>query len=161
MSSSRLTKVFLLISLSCLTGVTFAGARLNLTQRKQKKSSDSAISYSLLNRKVSPVSFPEDRTQRFSVRELQIRGNDLISTAELLDELPTAHMISISEGDEPVEEIYDFRALKGIVCNPGVAREVSLPKAMRASMCTFRLKQSRARPGWQVTFCLFRLSRAK
>jgi len=150
MISSRLNKAFLLISLSCLTGVTFAGARLNLAQHKPKKSSDSAISYSLSNRTVSPVSFPEDRTQRFSVRELQIRGNDLISTAELLDELPTAYMISISEGDEPVEEIYDFRALNGLICNPGVAREVSLKTIQGLTKYILRAYQAKGYAGIYV-----------
>ena len=126
MSSSRLIKAFLLISLSCVTGVTFAGARQNLTQNERKKPSDSAISYSLLDRVVSPMSFPEDRTQRFSVSQVQIRGNALISTTELLEELPAACAISVGQGDETADEIYDFRALNGIISNPGETRQVSL-----------------------------------
>ncbi len=150
MSSSRLIKAFLLISLSCLTGVTFAGARRNLTQSEQEKPSDPAISYSLLNRTISPMSFPEDRTQRFSVRELHIRGNDLISTAELLEELPAAYIIPASEGDEPVEEIYDFRALKSLAYSPGVAREVSLKTIQGLTKYILRAYQAKGYAGIYV-----------
>jgi len=72
------------------------------------------------------MSFPEDRTQRFSVSQVQIRGNALISTTELLEELPAACAISVGQGDETADEIYDFRALNGIISNPGETRQVSL-----------------------------------
>jgi len=72
------------------------------------------------------LTFPEDTSQRFLVKELQISGNDLISTAELLEELPYAYTIYEQIDDTVVEQVYDFRALHDVILDPGQEREVSL-----------------------------------
>ena len=70
--------------------------------------------------------FPEDTSQRFLVKELRISGNDLISTAELLEELPFAYKISEQIGETVVEQVYDFRVLHDVILAPGQERKVSL-----------------------------------
>ncbi len=72
------------------------------------------------------LTFPEDTSQRFLVKELRISGNDLISTAELLEDLPFAYKISEQIGDTTVEQVYDFRVLHDVILAPGEEREVSL-----------------------------------
>ena len=72
------------------------------------------------------LTFPEDTSQRFLVKELRISGNDLISTAELLEELPFAYKISEQIDDTVVEQVYDFRVLHDVILAPGQEREVSL-----------------------------------
>jgi len=72
------------------------------------------------------LTFPEDTSQRFLVKELQISGNDLISTAELLEELPYAYAISEQIDDTTVEQVYDFRVIHDVILDPGQEREVSL-----------------------------------
>ena len=72
------------------------------------------------------LTFPEDTSQRFLVKELRISGNDLISTAELLEELPFAYKISEQIDDKAVEQVYDFRVLHDVILAPGQEREVSL-----------------------------------
>lgn len=72
------------------------------------------------------LTFPEDTSQRFLVKELRISGNDLISTAELLEELPFAYKISEQIDDTTVEQVYDFRVLHDVILAPGEEREVSL-----------------------------------
>ena len=72
------------------------------------------------------LTFPEDTSQRFLVKELRISGNDLISTAELLEELPFAYKISEQIDDTAVEQVYDFRVLHDVILAPGQEREVSL-----------------------------------
>jgi len=72
------------------------------------------------------LTFPEDTSQRFLVKELQISGNDLISTAKLLEELPYAYTISEEVDDTVVKQVYDFRVLHDVILNPGQEREVSL-----------------------------------
>jgi hemolysin activation/secretion protein len=74
----------------------------------------------------SGLTFPEDTSQRFLVKELQISGNDLISTAKLLENLPLAYTLTVQKDDTTVEEIYDFRVLHDVILNPGQEREVSL-----------------------------------
>jgi len=72
------------------------------------------------------LTFPEDTSQRFLVKELRISGNDSISTAELLEELPFAYTISEQIDDTTVEQVYDFRVLHDVILAPGQEREVSL-----------------------------------
>ncbi len=72
------------------------------------------------------LTFPEDTSQRFLVKELRISGNDLISTAKLLEELPFAYKISEQIDDTVVEQVYDFRVLHDVILAPGQEREVSL-----------------------------------
>lgn len=72
------------------------------------------------------LTFPEDTSQRFLVKELRISGNDSISTAELLEELPFAYTISEQIDDTAVEQVYDFRVLHDVILAPGQEREVSL-----------------------------------
>ena len=72
------------------------------------------------------VAFAEDTTPRFSVRKLQISGNNLISTTELLEKLPLEYNVSTQKDDEPVGETYDFRALHDLIGDPEGDHEVSL-----------------------------------
>ena len=72
------------------------------------------------------LTFSEDTSQRFLVKELRINGNDSISTAELLEELPFAYKISEQIDDTAVEQVYDFRVLHDVILAPGQEREVSL-----------------------------------
>ena len=72
------------------------------------------------------LTFPEDSSQRFVVKELRISGNDLISTAKLLENLPLAYTLTEQKDDTTFEQIYDFRVLHDVILNPGQEREVSL-----------------------------------
>lgn len=75
---------------------------------------------------LAELTFPEDTTPRFVVKELRISGNNLISTAKLLQKLPLAYKVSVRRDDTTVEETYDFRVLHEIIVDPGREREVSL-----------------------------------
>jgi hemolysin activation/secretion protein len=76
---------------------------------------------------LAELTFPEDTSQRFLVKELRISGNDLISTAKLLEKLPwPSYKISIEQDDTKVEQVYDFRVLHDVILNPGQEHEVSL-----------------------------------
>jgi hemolysin activation/secretion protein len=68
---------------------------------------------------------PEDTTLRFSVKQLHISGNNLISTAELLERLPLVYTGATQKGRTTIEETYDFRVLYEIILDPGPEREVS------------------------------------
>ena len=75
---------------------------------------------------LAELAFPEDTSQRFLVKELRISGNDLISTAKLLENLPLAYTLTEQKDDTAVEQIFDFRVLHDVILNPGQEREVSL-----------------------------------
>jgi hemolysin activation/secretion protein len=65
----------------------------------------------------------------FLVKEVRIRGNTLISTAELLDNLPPFYFdraVDPNTKQTKVVEVYDFGVLQQIVQRPGEGRFVSL-----------------------------------
>ncbi len=79
-----------------------------------------------LEEKITEIDLPDDTTTRFTVKELRISGNTLISTDELLDKMPLIYNAS----DKPLEQaqsnlLYDFRVLHDIILEPGEPRQVS------------------------------------
>ena len=69
---------------------------------------------------------PQDTTARLVVRELRISGNTLVSTEELLEDMPLIYNASdqtLSEAEG--EYLYDLRIIRRIVSEPGQPREVS------------------------------------
>jgi hemolysin activation/secretion protein len=75
---------------------------------------------------LAELKLPEDTSPRMTVRELRISGNSLVSTAELLKNMPRVYNAS----DKPLREadseaLYDFRVLHDIIQKPGQPRQVS------------------------------------
>jgi len=73
------------------------------------------------------LNLPEDMTPRLVVRELRISGNSLISTNELLENIPAVYNASsqpLSQADS--QFLFDLRVIKEIISEPGQPREVSL-----------------------------------
>lgn len=127
MSLSRRTTIltvtlFLFLVTPCLAQTSIQQERKveleRVLEKLRKKTEDKTSLVGLI--------FPEDTSQRFLVKELRISGNDLISTAELLEELPFAYKISEQIDDTVVEQVYDFRVLHDVILAPGQEREVSL-----------------------------------
>ena len=76
--------------------------------------------------KIGQLRLPEDTSSRFTVKELRISGNTLISTDELLKNMPLVYNAS----DRPANQaepgdLYDFRILHDIIAHSGQPREVS------------------------------------
>jgi len=115
MALSKLSNALLLLSLCFLTAVTFAESQGTLREKESKKTLEKSRSLTENEASSGETVLVEDTTQRFQVAELQIRGNHLISTSELLSELPAAYIVSTSEDGVPVKEIYDFRVIRDIV----------------------------------------------
>lgn len=75
---------------------------------------------------VAKLKLPEDTTQSLTVRALSISGNSLISTAELLKDMPLIYNAS----EKPLHEaestdLFDLRILHDIITQPGQPRQVS------------------------------------
>ncbi|MFB0551805.1 MAG: ShlB/FhaC/HecB family hemolysin secretion/activation protein [Phycisphaerae bacterium] len=75
---------------------------------------------------VATLKLPEDTTSTLTVRALRISGNSLISTAELLKDMPSIYNAS----DKPLHEaestdLFDLRILHDIIIRPGQPRQVS------------------------------------
>jgi hemolysin activation/secretion protein len=79
-----------------------------------------------LEEHIAEINLAKDTTQRFTVRELHISGNTLISTDELLKNMPLVYNAS----DKPLHQaesvyLYDLRVLHDIILEPGEPRRVS------------------------------------
>ncbi|MHC4488539.1 MAG: ShlB/FhaC/HecB family hemolysin secretion/activation protein [Planctomycetota bacterium] len=75
---------------------------------------------------VEQLNLLEDTTARFTVKELRISGNTLISTDELLKTMPLVYNTS----NKPLHQaepgdLYDLRVLHEIISQPGQPRKVS------------------------------------
>lgn len=72
------------------------------------------------------LDLPEDNTVRFAVKEIRISGNTLITTGELLRNIPAVYNSSSGPAVQaPSSALYDLRVLREIVSDVGQEREVS------------------------------------
>jgi hemolysin activation/secretion protein len=99
-------------------------AKREAAQQKKRAALDRALTQ--LEGRIAEIGLPPDTTQRFTVREISITGNTLVSTDALLKNMPLVYNAS----DLPLEEaesfyLYDLRALHDILLEPGVPRQVS------------------------------------
>ena len=79
-----------------------------------------------LEETIAEIDLPADTTPRFTVKQINISGNSLISTDDLFEKMPLIYNAS----DKPLDEaesnlLYDFRVLHDIILEPGQPRQVS------------------------------------
>lgn len=79
-----------------------------------------------LEEQIEKINLPDDTTPRFTVKEIRIGGNMLITTNELLSQMPLVY--NASEQPLAVAEskyLYDLRQLHDIIVTPGQPQQVS------------------------------------
>jgi hemolysin activation/secretion protein len=75
---------------------------------------------------IERLSLPEDATPCFDVKEFRINGNTLISTEQLLKDLPLVYNDSEKTlEDAKSGDLYDLRVIHDIIARPGQAHRVS------------------------------------
>jgi len=73
------------------------------------------------------LNLPEDTTTRLIVRQLNISGNTLVSTEELLEFMPAIYNASDKRDSEADSQyLYDLRPIQKVISDPGRSQEVSL-----------------------------------
>jgi hemolysin activation/secretion protein len=75
---------------------------------------------------MAAANLPDDNTPRYSISRIEISGNTLISSTDLLKGL--AEIYSASPAGKSAYEsafLYDFRGLKQLIKNPGTSHEIS------------------------------------
>ena len=90
-------------------------AKINMRLRHQKEA-----------RQLEQLRLPADTSQRLRASEISFSGNILVTTAEILENMPlvyNASEMSLEEADSSY--LYDFSVISEIILEPGVAREVS------------------------------------
>jgi len=96
-------------------------------ERAQQAADEKAkLKYEKKKAKVEQLELPEDTSPQLTVRQLQFSGNLLISTEELLENMPVVYNAS----DMPLREaesifLYDFRPLHELIIQPGQPQQVS------------------------------------
>lgn len=75
---------------------------------------------------IEQLDLPEDTSPRLTMKEVRISGNALISTDELLKDVPLVYNAS----EKPLKQaesiyLYDFRNLRDVILMPGQPRQVS------------------------------------
>ena len=75
---------------------------------------------------IASLTFPEDTSPKLAVKQIQITGNTLIGTDDLLANVPAVFNAS----DAPLTEaasrnLFDFRILQDVISQPGTARKIS------------------------------------
>ena len=79
-----------------------------------------------LEQDISEIDLPEDRTRPIDVKEIRISGNTLLTTDELLADMPLIYndsTESLKMADS--SNLYDFRVLHEIIMDPGQVRQVT------------------------------------
>ncbi len=75
---------------------------------------------------IEQIKLPEDATPKIPIKEFQIKGNTLISTEQLLKNVPPIY----NSSQQPIKQagpdyLYDFRTIRDIIQKPGEIRDVS------------------------------------
>ena len=79
-----------------------------------------------LEETIAEINLPNDTTTRFTVKDIQISGNSLISTDEIFKKMPLIYNASDKSLVQAESKfLYDFRILHDIVLEPGQTRKVS------------------------------------
>jgi hemolysin activation/secretion protein len=79
-----------------------------------------------LEQEIAKLSLPQDTTPVFNVRQISITGNTLISTDDLLKNVPPIYNASkkpLAKADS--KDLYDFRVLQEVILQPGEPRQIS------------------------------------
>ena len=126
-----------------------AKAKREAAQEAKRKALEKAKAK--LEKHIADIDLPEDTTQRFTVRELGISGNTLISTGKLLKNMPLIYNAS----DKPLRQaestdLYDFRTLRDIIDNPGQPRQISARTIRGLTQCILSVYRDKGYSGIYV-----------
>ncbi|MHC4622684.1 MAG: ShlB/FhaC/HecB family hemolysin secretion/activation protein [Planctomycetota bacterium] len=101
-------------------------ARAKREAAKRKKIEALEKAKAKLEEHIAEIDLPVDTTQQFTVREIVIAGNTLLSTDKLLKNMPLVYNASATPLKEAESTyLYDFRVLHDITLEPGQPRRVS------------------------------------
>ncbi|MHC4125803.1 MAG: ShlB/FhaC/HecB family hemolysin secretion/activation protein, partial [Planctomycetota bacterium] len=108
-----------------------AKAHIRLRHRKEKQ-------------RIAKIVLSQDTTLPLAVKEIRISGNNLISTAELLEELPLLYNAS----DKPLEqadssELYDLSTVREVILEPGKPRQITVRTIQGLTQLILSVYQSR------------------
>jgi hemolysin activation/secretion protein len=97
---------------------------------------------------IAKLTLPMDTTPLMTAKELHITGNTLITTEQLLSNIPLIYTTS----DMPLlksasTDLYDFRALRDIIDSPGQPRQISARTIRGLTQCILGVYKNKGYSG--------------
>jgi hemolysin activation/secretion protein len=100
---------------------------------------------------IAQLDMPKDTSPELKVRELRISGNTVVSTEELLEEIPFVYnAVGGPLAEAESDHLYDFRTIRDIIENPGKPREVSTRTIQGLTQCILTIYQDKKYAGIYV-----------
>jgi hemolysin activation/secretion protein len=97
---------------------------------------------------IEQLTLPEDTTPLMTARQLTITGNVLLTTDEILSNIPLIYNSSdLPLLHAPSDSLYDFRTLRDIIDNPGEPRQISARTIRGLTMCILSVYRSKGYSG--------------
>ena len=128
-------------------------ARLKLEEKakEEKKKEKKRAAVKISREEIAKLDLPEDTSLLMTAKELRIIGNTLITTEELLSNIPLVYNTS----DVPLQEaesinLYDFRTLCDIIDEPGQPRQISARTIQGLTRCILSLYKDKGYSGIYV-----------
>ncbi|MHC4570452.1 MAG: ShlB/FhaC/HecB family hemolysin secretion/activation protein [Planctomycetota bacterium] len=115
---------------------TEAQLRLEEKAKEEKKEKFRKPRAEISPEEIAKLTLPEDTTPLMTAKELQVTGNTLVTTEELLANIPLIY----NSSEMPLlkaesTDLYDFRILRDIVENPGRPRQISARTIRGLTQC--------------------------
>ena len=124
-------------------------ARLKLEEKAKEEKEKKRRAVSQISREeIAKLDLPEDTSALMTAKELRISGNTLLTTEELLSNIPLVYNAS----DAPLQEaesinLYDFRTLCDIIDEPGRPRQISARTIRGLTQCILSLYRDKGYSG--------------
>jgi hemolysin activation/secretion protein len=124
-------------------------ARLKLEEKAKKEKEKKRRAVSKISREeIAMLDLPEDTSALMTAKELRISGNALLTTEELLSNIPLGYNAS----DMPLQEaesinLYDFRTLCDIIDEPGRPRQISARTIQGLTQCILSIYRDKGYSG--------------
>jgi hemolysin activation/secretion protein len=128
-------------------------ARLKLEEKAEaeKKEEKKRVTEEISREEIAKLDLPEDTSPLMTAKELRISGNTLITTDELLSNIPLVYNTSYVPLQEAESiNLYDFRTLRDIIENPGQPRQVSQRTVQGLTRCILAMYQNKGYSGIYV-----------
>ena len=120
--------------------------------KEEKREEKKRAAVEISREEIAKLDLPEDTSLLMTAKELRIIGNTLITTQELLSNIPLVYNTS----DVPLQEaesinLYDFRTLRDIIESPGRPRRISARTIRGLTQCILSLYQDKGYSGIYVS----------
>jgi len=116
--------------------------------KKEQKASPKRVAGKIGAEEIAQLDLPEDTTPMMVAKELRIVGNTLITTEELMANIPLIYNTSdlpLLKADSA--DLYDFRVIHELINMPGKAQQVSERTVRQLTRCLLAVYNSKGYSG--------------